>query len=172
MRLRGRDRSPIRVGRGERLLATAQAADAHLGGTRDAFYVLRTRGATFELSETLRIPWEEVQAADWDEETSTFRISEVGTWGEQRPEHDFTVEEPGRLLELVRERVTASIVLQRQVPVDDRRGLRVIGRRAPRGDRPVRWIYEYDEGVDPADPAVRSAAREALAAAREEVGPA
>ncbi|MBI2243001.1 MAG: hypothetical protein HYU55_03290, partial [Nocardioides sp.] len=69
------------------------------------------------------------------------------------------------------ERVTASIVLQRHVPVDERRGLRVIARRAPSGNRPVQWVYEYDEGVDPDDPEVRRLAREALAAAQQDVGP-
>ncbi len=78
---------------------------------------------------------------------------------------------PGLLLELVRERVTASVVLQRHVPIDGRRGVRVIARRAPRGDQPVVWIYEYDEGVDPADPVVQRAAEEALEAARVDVGP-
>jgi hypothetical protein len=34
----------------------------------------------------------------------------------------------------------------------------------------VHWVYEYDEGVDPDDPAVRSAAREALELARRDVG--
>ena len=48
--------------------------------------------------------------------------------------------------------------------------LRVIARRAPRGDQPVRWIYEFDAGIDPADPAVRAAADEALALAQTEVG--
>ena len=98
------------------------------------------------------------------------RVTEVGTWGERRPEHRFTIGEPGRLLELVRERVTASIVLQRHVSVDGRRGLRVIARRAPRGDRPVQWVYEYDEGVDPDDPEVRRLAAEALEAAVRDVG--
>ena len=41
---RRRDRSPIRVERGERLLADAVAEGAHLGGTRDAFYVVRRLG--------------------------------------------------------------------------------------------------------------------------------
>jgi len=89
-----------------------------------------------------------------------------------RPEHVLDVEEPGRLLELVRERVTASVVLQRHVPLEGRRGVRVIARRAPRGDRPVEWLYEYDEGIDPDDPAVRFEAERALAAARDELGPA
>ncbi len=41
------------------------------------------------------------------------------------------IDEPGRLLELVRERVTASVVFQRHVAIDGRRGVRVIARRAP-----------------------------------------
>jgi hypothetical protein len=166
-----RERSPIRPERGERLLATAESDGIHLGGTRDALYVVEPiAGGAFELVDTTRIPWEEVEAADWDLETSTLRVTEVGTWGEPRPEHSFVIEEPGRLLELVRERVTASIVLQRHVAIDGRRGVRVIARRAPRGDRPVVWLYEYDEGVDPADPVVQAAAAEALEAAQAEVG--
>ena len=170
MRLR-RERPPIRVERGERLLADAVAEGGHLGGTRDALYLLRRQGTSaLGLEETIRIPWEEVQAADWDQDSSTLRVSEVGSWGEVRPEHHFTLEEPGLLLQLVRERVTASVILQRHVPVDGRRGVRVIARRAPSGHHPVVWIYEYDEGVDPTDPAVQAAATEALEAARADVG--
>ncbi|MGB0099185.1 MAG: hypothetical protein WBP61_02800 [Nocardioides sp.] len=167
-----KDRSPVRVERGERLLADAVAEGAHLGGTRDALYIVRSLGAgALGLDETVRIPWEEVQAADWDAEASTLRITEVGSWGETRPRHEFAMESPGRLLELVRERVTASVVYQRHVAVGARRGgVRVIARRAPSGDRPISWIYEYDVGVDPDDPTVRRAAEEALAAAQAEVG--
>lgn len=166
-----RRRTPIRVERGERLLADAAADEGHLGGTRDALYVVRSLGTgSMALEETVRIPWEEVQAADWDADTSTLRVSEVGSWGVERDEHTFTLAEPGRLLELVRERVTASIVLQRHVAVSGRRGLRVVARRAPHGDRSITWFYEYDDGVDPADPAVQQAAEEALAVAQAEVG--
>jgi len=165
-----RPKPPIRVERGERLLADAAAREAHLGGTRDAFYMVRRTGSTFRVEETVRIPWEQIQAAEWNSESDTLVVSEVGTWGEAWPEHRYTVEEPGRLLELVRERVTASIVYQRHVQVEDRRGLRVIARRAPHGRQPLTWIYEFDEGVDPDDPAVRAAAAEALAAAQIDVG--
>ena len=117
----------VAVAPGERVLASAAAADGTvLAGTRDAFYVRSG-------DETRRVPWEQVEAADWDRDTDTFRLSEVGTWGDQRPVHTAVLTEPGRLLELVRERVTASVVLQRHVPVSGRRGLRVIARRAPPG---------------------------------------
>lgn len=171
MSLFRRERPPIRVERGERLLAHASAPDAVVGGTRDALYLVRSRGGgALGLEETVRIPWEEIQAADWDQDAETLRVTEVGSWGEPRVEHRFTLTEPALLLQLVRERVTASIVLQRHVPVAGRRGVRVIARRAPHGDQPVVWLYEYDEGVDPDDPAVRRAAEAALAAAQLEVG--
>ena len=159
MRLTRRERPPIEVAAGERVLAWAESADGPVGGTRDALYL---PGA--------RIQWEEIEAADWDSDASTLRVSEVGTWGNVRPVHLLTFESPGLLLELVRERVTASVVLQRHVPIEGRRGLRVIARRAPSGDRPLGWFFEYDEGVDPDDPLVQQAAGEALLAARHEVG--
>ena len=179
MRFPARRRPPIRVPAGEKALAWAEGPDGAAAGTRDALHLRldpSSSGETVEPPPSVepvetRIPWEQVQAADWDQETSVLRVSEVGHWGERRPEHRLTLEEPGRLLELVRERVTASVVLQRHVPIDGRRGLRVIARRAPRGDRPVQWFHEYDEGIDPADPAVRKAAEEALDAARADVGP-
>ena len=172
MRLARRDRPPVEVGPGEKLLAWAETASGDVvGGTRDALYVRRSARGQQEHAE-VRLPWELVEAADWDREASVLRVSEVGSWGEERREHVFALEEPGRLLELVRERVTASVVLQRHVPLEGRRGVRVIARRAPRGDRPVQWVFEYDEGIDPDDPLVREASLEALAAARDEVGPA
>ena len=154
----------VEVERGEKVLALAEAADGTVfAGTRDAFYVVAG-------GETRRVPWEQVEAADWDRDTDIFRLSEVGSWGDQRTVHAATLVAPGRLLELVRERVTASVVLQRHVPVDGRRGLRVIARRAPSGAGGVQWVYEYDEGVDPDDPTVRETAREALEVMRRDVG--
>jgi hypothetical protein len=147
------------------VLAWADSSSgAVVAGTRDALYI-----ATPEAGVQTRLPWEQVEAADWDRDSSRLRVSEVGTWGEERVEHSLVIEEPGQLLELVRERVTASVVLQRHVPLTGRRGLRVIARRAPRGDRPLTWFYEYDEGIDPADPSVRAAAEAALSAARDDV---
>ena len=77
--------------------------------------------------------------------------------------------EPALLLELLRARVTASIVLQRRVPVRGRLGLTVIGRRSPAGG-PVSWMHAYDAGLDPDDPEVVAVADLALLQARSEVG--
>lgn len=158
-RIRPRRRPDLEVGPGERLLAWTTTTDgAVVGGTRDALYLPD------------RLPWEQVEAADWDGDSSMLRVREVGSWGLPRAEHEFTLEEPGRLLQLVRERVTASVVLQRHVPVRGDRGVRVIARRAPGRHEELTWVYEFDEGVDPEDPEVRRIAAEGLVAAREELG--
>jgi hypothetical protein len=135
-----------------------------VAGTRDALYLDGTR-----------VPWEQVQAADWDHGQGRLRVSEVGTWGEPRPRHTVTIpdtaaKDTDRLLQLVRERVTASVLLSRHVAVTGRRGVRILARRAPSGRSAVEWLFEYDEGVDPDDPFVRAAAETALAAAKDDVG--
>jgi len=146
--------------KGERVLASATTEDGTLvAGTRDHLLI----GAR-------RLLWERLQSADWDKESTTLRVAEVGDWGAERPVHELVLPEPGRLLELVRERLTASVVLQRHVAIRGRKGVFVIARRAPRGDGPLQWVYEFQEGIDPTDPAVRRAAEATLAAARDEVG--
>lgn len=169
-------RPKIEVAAGERVLAWCTATidgpdggEVVLAGTRDALYLDGRRDAEV-VGDGTRLPWEEVEAADWDVDTESFRVSEVGRWGYERLEHRFTITDPGRLLELVRERVTASVVFQRHIPIRGVRGVRVIARRAPRGDSPLHWIYEYDAGIDPDDPEVRALASAALDLARDEVG--
>lgn len=164
MRSWRRERPPIEVKAGERLLAWAPlVGGAWVAGTRDALYV-----------PAGRLPWEQVEAADWDRDLARLRVSEVGRWGEPRAEHALTLAESGasadRLLQLLRERVTASVLLVRHVPITGRRGVRVVARRAPSGRSPVEWVYEYDEGIDPDDPFVQTAVASALGDARAEVG--
>ena len=167
MTLFDRARAP-KLATGEKVLAWCEASEpagAVLAGTRDALHLVPADGG-----DPTRIPWHEIEAADWNRDDSIVRISEVGTWGEARPEHRFTVTEPGLLLQLVRERVTATVVLQRHLPVHGRRGVRVIARRPTSGSREIAWFFEYDRGLDPADEDVRRVAQAALAQAREEVG--
>lgn len=114
--------------------------------------------------------WDEVQSADWDSDAEVLRVTEVGSWGEVRPSHELALPEPGRLLELVRERITASVVVQRHVPLREGAGVFVIARRRLGTDEPLRWVYEFQEGIDPDDPEVRRAAAAALAAARADLG--
>lgn len=172
--------SAARLRPGEKVLAAAQAADdAWLLGTRDAFYVVpapegpSAQASTDDLAKAkarTRIPWETIERADWDRDDDRLVVSEVGEFGRVQPRHEFRVPEPGLLLDLVRERVTASVVLQRRVVTHGKRGLFVIGRRAPAGGGEVQWAYQFDPGVDPEDPDVMAAAEAALRAARDELG--
>lgn len=150
------------VGSGDRLLAWARAGDGTwLAGSAAALY----------LGET-RVAWTEVESADWDRDTEQLRVTEVGEWGRVRPRHQFDLAEPGRLLELIRERVTASVVLQRHEAVHGRRGVRIVGRRDPAGagSSDVRWFFSYDDGIEPDDPAVVELTEAMLAAAKADLG--
>jgi hypothetical protein len=150
---------------GEKVLAGCRTVDGRwLLGTRDAVLL------PSEAAGTARIPWERVERADWDRDEERLRVLEVGEFGRPRPAYAYAIREPGLLVELIRERVTASIVLQRHVPVAGRRGLYVLARRPPRGVGEITWAYEFEPGIDPADPEVMAAARRGLAAAEEEIG--
>src|SRR5690242_14814968 len=110
-----RDRPPATVvesaalPRGEKALAYARdrshLPDRWLLGTRAALVIVEPG------QEPIRLPWERVQEADWDSEESTLRVSEVGEFGRPRASYAFVFENPALLLQLVRERVTASVVL-------------------------------------------------------------
>jgi hypothetical protein len=161
----------VTLHRGEKVLAGTPTTDSTwLLGTRDALHVVPAGGSGVAEQAATRLPWESIERADWDREEERLVVSEVGEFGRVRPQHEFAVSEPGLLLELVRERVTASVVLQRRVLTEGKRGLRVIGRRAPAGDGQVFWAYEFDAGVDPEDPVVMAAAESGLRAAQEDLG--
>ena len=149
----------------ERVLAWAAAGDGSvLAGSRDALHLAPSGGVA-----PTRLPWHRIEAATWDVESSEFRVSEVEEWGQPPVDHVFALDEARLLLELVRERVTASIVMQRQFQVPGG-GLRVIARRAPYGDDSIFWVFEYDESVDPDAPNVVAAAQKALGVAKADVG--
>ena len=154
-----------------RALAASEAVDGTwIVGTRAELVLIGPAAGGPTPVET-RIPWERVEGADWDRDGSRLRVTEIGRYGEPRPSYVFTLPEvePAALLQLIRERVTASVVLQRGHLVSGKRGVKVIGRRSPAGG-PISWMFEYDEGVDPDDPAVVEAAEALLRRAREDVG--
>ena len=157
------------LGRGDKVLAHARTADGTwLLGTRSGLVVVPP-SSSVEPVETLR--WAQIETADWDRDAERLRVVEVGEFGRPKPVHQFTLADPRRLLQLIRERVTASVLLQRRVTLPgSRSGFTVVARRSPQGDGEIGWAVEYDVAVDPADPAVAEAAEAALRAAREEVG--
>ena len=169
------------LAKGERVRAAARTADGTwLLGTAAALVVVPPVVEPVEPPPDVEpvetppgvetIPWEQVEQADWDRDSARLRVTGVGEFGKVRPVHQFTITEPGLLLPMVRERVTASVVLQRRVTVSGRKGFFVVGRRSPTGAGEIGWAYEFDVGVEPDDPEVRRLAEAALRAAEEELG--
>ena len=160
---------------GEKVLAATAARDGTwLLATRRALVLVR-EVEPHPLAEPVEnrittIPWQQVESADWSRDDDRLRVSEVGEYGERRPVHELVLDDPGKLLPMVRERVTASVVLQRRVTVRGTQGLSVVARRAPNGDGAITWAYELDAGLDPDDPEVRHLAELGLRAAAEELG--
>jgi len=105
-----------------------------------------------------KLGWEQVERADWQRDTGELGVVEVADWGE--PEHRLVVNvaEAGALLELLRERVTKSVVVSAYAAVRGRLGLSVVGRRAPVGDAPLTWSVVLAQGLDPGDTDVREVA--------------
>jgi hypothetical protein len=154
------------LARREKVLAGAEArSGAWLLGTRAALVLVEPdRGGS------VRIPWQQVETADWDRDEGRLVIAEVGEYGAVRPRHAFEIDEPGLFLDLLRERVTATVLLQRRVTVTGKAGFFVIARRAAEDGGEVSWAFQFDPGVDPQDPAVKDAAERALRAAQDEIG--
>lgn len=149
----------VPVAAGERLLASAALIHGGaVGGTRLALYVPDDAAAGWQ-----RIAWEDVHDGSWDSEIEALVVTVAGG-----SVHRLRLDEPARFLQLFRERVTSSVVLQRHVPISGRRGVRVVVRRS--GDGTLFVTDALDAGLDPADPSVAAAVGAARGDIAAEVG--
>lgn len=153
----------LSLGGGERVLAAScdDDGDWHVATDR-ALYVAENGGHR-------RVSWQGVDRATWDRDSERLVVVEVADFGDPQARHQLELSDPGRLLEVVRERVSASVLMSRHVPVAGSRGLKVVARRAPAGDGEVSWSFWLDDGLQPRDPQVRAAAERGLAEAQSEL---
>jgi hypothetical protein len=187
------------TGRKEEILAAVQLTDNHwVAGTRAAIYLPTDAAHTPENSPPAagsgggasapgpdggagggggagvavrRVGWEKVERANWDSEASILYVYETTDFGTPLRATELKVEDPGRFGQLLRERVDASIVVQRHVILAGKRGVRVVGRRNPATtDAPVSWNFVLDKGLEPTQPGVLDAAEAALREVRDEFG--
>lgn len=150
-----------------------------MAGTDRALYVPRTppnvsgaapKAETADMSEGFdRLPWERIERAEWDREAEVLRITEFAPFGERTPQRVLRFDRSERLLQLIRERVTASVVYSTHVPIRDGRGVKVVARRPPGTNADLLWSVVFDEGLDPSDPEIKEAAERALREVRAEV---
>jgi hypothetical protein len=112
------------------------------------------------------IAWHEIERASWDGDDEVLTIEPVATSDHPRV-YRLPITAPGRLIDVVREQVVASVVISRHVSLKGRRGVRVTGRRHAGGE--LRWSAVLDAGIDPENPETRSQLDAAVAGVRSEV---
>ena len=151
-------RATLDLSRGERVLSSARLRDGGWLAATDRALV----GAGW------RATWSAATHAQWYDDTSTLEVAWLDAAGERR-DRSLVLEEPGLLPETVHERVTATILLSRHLPVSGRSGVRVVARRQPGSDE-VEWQVVADAGVDAADPQVSARVDEAVRAMGTELG--
>ena len=160
---------------GERVLAWMPVGESSLVATETAL-VLPAESPSSAPSGTpdalatdaTRVPWDRVLRASWEPEIVEVTAQSAG--GGRPAVYRVRIDtDPGVLPEVVRERVTASIVVQHHAVLDGDRGARFIARRVP-GTTDLRWSVVFDPGLDPTDPALRDAADEVLTTLRTSLG--
>jgi hypothetical protein len=107
--------------------------------------------------------WHEIERGGWNAETTT--LSWI-LYGGRRG--SVTLEKPGRLPELFRERIAATIALERFVPVAGDRGVIVTARRDLAAGGAISWHSTLTRGLTWHSEGVQAAADRAMAELRSE----
>jgi hypothetical protein len=112
----------------------------------------------------VHLGWHEIERGGWDEETGELSWTRYAG-----PPGRLTLTEPGRLPEVFRERVAASIVLEKFVPIRNGRGVLLSGRRdLADGDVAIIWNSSLGRGLTWQMEGVQEATAEAIAQVRRE----
>lgn len=145
------------TGPSERVLAWADGPAGPVVATLGLFAVSTTEGWAL-------YPWHLIHSGGWDPESSLLRWREVG--GE---EANVSLERPGPLPDVFRQRVTESIIVHRRVSLAG--SLHVVlalRRHLSPGSQATEWLVHPGPGVDLAHPEVAARVEQELAQARSE----
>lgn len=168
MGLLSRQRVPERVRAlvpaGERLRAWA-TGPPRLDG--EPTLVVATDCALYAPGYIEAMDWDQVQRAAWEE--PVLEIVRGATDALTPSIARITLDAPGSIPEVVRERVSACIVVQRHVELVGDRGVRLVARRVRQSDE-IRWSAIFDAGLDPTDPNLRHQADQSLRDYRASLG--
>jgi hypothetical protein len=146
---------------GERILASASGDTGTVAATDKRLLVPGSGGHH-------GIGWETVDRATWDGDDRRLTITQSAPPGFSPQQHRLRVEDAAQLLDVVREQVTASMVISRYVLIDGTRGVRISGRRQP-GRAGLMWVVAVDKGLSIDAPSVRPQIEAAVASVRAEV---
>jgi len=130
-----------------------------------------------------RFEYESILAVNWDDPSL-----EVVVGSSARERLRFEIHEPAEVPPVLRERVTATILLSARLSLGDGPGAdrlqvggaaespqvgpgaRITARRESQGDRGVAWKVVFDPGLDPTDSGLRARADWAIAELRSSSG--
>lgn len=140
---------------GERVLAWASSQSGYAVATNHA--LLYGSAGSYE-----RLGWEHVRTAVWGDDVLTVTPEQGGLLV-------FPLADPRRLPEVVRDRVTAGIVLSRLHRFVGGGGVRIVARRRPQ-DRRLLWTAVPEPGTRLDDPEVSARVQALLEAERRSLG--
>lgn len=132
--------------------------------------VLSISSGDLSKPEWHHVGWHEIERGSFDGDTLTLRWTRYDT----EPE-EVRLDKPGRVAQLFRERVAASIAVEQFVPISEERpdrGVIISGRRdLSRPDAPIQWRASASKGLDWQTPGVRELAEQAIERLRNEYDP-
>lgn len=91
------------------------------------------------------VPWHEIEQGSWNDQNRELRWEQLG--GRRG---SVLLDEPGRVPEVFKERVQASIVVHKQIPIDGTREGGVVSARRDLADRdaPLQWRIKRGRGTE------------------------
>lgn len=166
-------KASLRLRRGEKILAHAvdAAGERVYVATASAMVVAPAR-ASADAPEVGRVPWYTVQDAGWDSDTGVLSLTQWSDDTEREPmTRRIRFDAATLFLAVLRERVTSTVVLTREVVIagTDERVARVSVRRRPEDDAMFVQLDRFP-GIDHDRPDVEEAVARAVAVATSDVG--
>jgi hypothetical protein len=119
-------------------------------------------------NEWKNIGWHEIERGGWNAELRKLSWVLNAAPGKPSPRGSLQLVEPGRLPELFRERVSATIALERFVPLVGERGVTITARRDLGASGMVAWHSTLTRGLSWESDGVRAAVDQAMEELRAE----
>ena len=124
---------------------------------------------SYEYEEGWRhVGWHEIERGGWNAELGKLSWALHAAPGQPSPRGSLELVDPGRLPELFRERISATIAIERFVPLVGERGVTITARRDLGGTGTVAWHGTLTRGLSWETDGVRAAVDQAMEELRTE----